>query len=337
MPLMPSSSSFSSLFYGVHQEDVLMQNISPNLSDLSNDRNRLHLAASVFTYSREAIVITDASGCIVDVNESFARISGYTRAEVLGKKLQTLKIDRQDPEYVSDIWNTLQNRGYWSGELWNRAKDGKLLPELLTINEICGADGTTQHYVALSFDITSFKEHEEKLKRIALYDQLTGLPNRSYMLDKLQHALQQSKRRRNTIAIVSVDLDHFKEVNDTYGHSVGDALLVSVGNRMVSSLRETDTFARIGGDEFIGILTDLQNREVCIPIIERLRNVASEPVLIEGHTIRISASIGVTFYHSGIVSNIDQLLKTADFAMYKAKHSGKNCYHIELEVNLNEA
>jgi diguanylate cyclase (GGDEF)-like protein/PAS domain S-box-containing protein len=289
--------------------------------------NELALAASVFTHARQCIVITDDLANIIDVNDRFTATTGYSREEVIGQNPRILQSDRQPPDFYVGMWKALLEQGYWSGEIWNRRKNGEVYAELITISAVRDEHGITTHYVALSSDITYMKEHQNKLERIAQYDILTNLPNRSLLADRLSQAMLRCNRHKHSLAVVFLDLDGFKAVNDTRGHDVGDELLVAISLRMKEALRAGDTLARIGGDEFVAVLAGLGKVEDCNPILERFLLAASEPVTIGEIVLKVSASIGVTLYPQDSV-DADLLIRHADQAMYAAKESGKNCYHL---------
>ncbi|WP_051443089.1 bifunctional diguanylate cyclase/phosphodiesterase [Curvibacter gracilis] len=285
------------------------------------------LAANVFTFAREAISITDAQGTIIDVNAAFSRITGYERAEVLGKNPRMLQSGRQSRAYYQAMWRSLTDSGYWAGEIWNRRKNGEVFAELLTISAVKNAEGVTQNYVALFTDITPMKEQQKQLEHIAHYDALTDLPNRTLLADRLQQAMAQTQRRGQSLAVAYLDLDGFKTVNDTHGHAVGDELLVALAARLMATLREGDTLSRIGGDEFVAILVDLESVSAHETVLLRLLEAASTPVKIKGLSLQVSVSIGLTLYPQDNVS-ADQLMRHADQAMYIAKQGGKNRYHL---------
>jgi diguanylate cyclase (GGDEF)-like protein/PAS domain S-box-containing protein len=301
--------------------------ISEDVTEHKKAQERLMLTANVFTHAREGILITDAAGTIIDVNESFSRITGYSRAQALGKTPHILSSGHQTPDFYQKMWTTLHRDGQWYGEIWNRRENGEVYAELLNISAVIDAQGQVQNYVALFSDITPIKEHEKELERIAHYDVLTDLPNRVLLADRLHQAMAQSVRRGRQLAVIYLDLDGFKNINDRHGHDLGDHLLRHVATRMKLALREGDTLARIGGDEFVAVLIDLDDSQAAVPLLERLLTAAGEAVQLGDVSLQISASLGVTFYPQDDAVEADQLLRQADQAMYLAKLAGKNRFH----------
>jgi diguanylate cyclase (GGDEF)-like protein/PAS domain S-box-containing protein len=316
---------------------VLLAGSLQDITERKLAQERLQLAASVFTHAHEGITITDADGTIVDVNATFTQITGYAREEVLGQNRRMLHSGRQGKAFYVAMWQALTTQGHWSGEIWNRRKNGETYAEFVTISAVRDTAGRTQHYVSLGSDITASKTHQSELERIAHYDTLTGLPNRLLLGDRLRQAIAQGQRRDKPLAVVYLDLDNIKAVNDTYGHEAGDAVLIALGQAMQQSLRDGDTLARIGGDEFVAVLVDLDQPGDCIPVLERLLASATTPVTLPAslefdhaapdQRVQVSASIGVTFYPQDDV-DADVLLRHADQAMYQAKQSGRNRYHL---------
>jgi diguanylate cyclase (GGDEF)-like protein/PAS domain S-box-containing protein len=289
---------------------------------------RLQLAASVFTHASEGIVIADPAGLILDVNDAFTQITGYSREEAIGCSTNLLRSGRQGKEFYANMWRDLIESGHWSGEIWNRAKDGRIFAEMLTITAVRDRFGKTQQYVALFSDITSDKQHERELERVARYDLLTGLPNRVLLRDRLQHAIVQADRRGTILAVVSLDLDNFKAVNDRHGHAIGDELLTTVSHRMKNAIRTDDTLARLGGDEFVAVLIGCESPEQSLPAVRLLLDAASKPVLIGALSLQLSASAGIACYPQAEDVDADQLLRQAAQALYQSKISGKNRYHL---------
>jgi len=301
------------------------------LSDVSERhaaQQKTALAASVFSQAREGIMITDTSGKIVDVNDAFSRITGYSRDEIVGQNPRMLSSGRQPKTFYAAMWRDLLTKGHWYGEVWNRRKNGEVYAELQTVTSTCNAQGVPTHFVALFSDITSFKAQQTQLEHIAHYDLLTDLPNRMLLADRLHQSMAQAVRRGDLLGVVYLDLDCFKSVNDKFGHEVGDQLLQGLAARMKDTMREGDTLARIGGDEFVAVLTDLADVSACLPMLKRLLGAANQPIEVAELTLQVSASLGVTFYPQQDISEADQLLRQADQAMYLAKQSGKNRYHL---------
>jgi len=299
-----------------------------DITERKQSEAKLQLAASVFNHAHEGIIITDAQGVIMEANQAFTRITGYSHDEILGKTPRILSSGRQDPTFYVGLWDALIRNGYWSGEIWNRRKNGDVYAELLAISAVHDAKGAVQRYVALFSDITEIKAHEEQLDHLAHYDSLTGLPNRRLMTDRLHQATVHTRRSGQRLVLIYIDLDGFKEVNDQYGHAVGDQLLITVARQMQRVLREGDTLARLGGDEFVAVLVNLQDTASCLPLLERLLAAASQPLPLGNQRLQVSASLGVTFYPQNQDVEGDQLLHQADQAMYRAKQSGKNCYQV---------
>lgn len=289
---------------------------------------RLELAASVFSSAREGIIITDAGGRIVEVNDAFTHITGWSRAEILGKNPNVLKSGRQDPGFYQKMWATLKDEGYWEGEVWNRHKSGRTFAETLAIAAVRNATGAVSHFVALISDITQQKENEHRLRQLAHFDPLTGLPNRTLLADRLEQALAQSRRSGKLVAVAMIDLDGFKAVNDRHGHDAGDALLLTVSQRMKACLRTEDTVARLGGDEFVAVMGGLDDRNGVEQPLVRLLDAIRAPIELETATVAVSGSIGVSFYPQHGTIEPEQLMRQADQAMYNAKQAGKRGYRV---------
>jgi len=226
------------------------------------------------------------------------------------------------------MWRDLTQQGHWSGEVWNRRRDGELYAELLTISAVRDAAGAVQNYVGLFSDITAIKSHQKQLEHIAHFDALTNLPNRVLLADRLQQAMVQMQRRGQRLAVVYLDLDGFKAINDNHGHETGDQFLIALTQQMKDTLREGDTLARLGGDEFVAVLSDLEGNSDFLPLVTRLLTAAAQPIKVGEIELQISASMGITFYPQTQDIDPDQLLRQADQAMYQAKVAGKNRYAV---------
>jgi diguanylate cyclase (GGDEF)-like protein/PAS domain S-box-containing protein len=285
------------------------------------------LAASVFTNTSEGIAITDRLGRMVDVNAAFTRITGYEKADVLGHGPQMFRSSRQGPDVFQAMQAALYRDGEWKGEIWSRRKDSESFSAWLTVSKIRGLGGRTNNFVALFSDVTVLKLQQEQLERGAHFDPLTNLPNRLLLSDRLHQAMSQCERSEQSLAVLYMDLDGFKHVNDKFGHEVGDELLVAIAQRMKLALREVDTLARMGGDEFVAVMTDVDSVQDCIVLAQRVLAACSEPIRLQGTDLRVTASIGITMYPQD-KAGAEQLMRHADQAMYEAKQSGKNRFHI---------
>jgi diguanylate cyclase (GGDEF)-like protein/PAS domain S-box-containing protein len=285
---------------------------------------QIRLAAEVFEQSSEAFVITDAAHNIILVNHAFTVITGYSEAEVLGQNPRMLASGLHAPEFFRTMWATLGSHGYWQGEVWDRRKDGRIYPKRLSISRALDAQGNPTHYIGIFSDITEYKATEERIQQLAHFDVLTGLPNRALLSDRIHHDLSMAQRSHGHLALLFLDLDHFKNVNDTLGHRVGDELLVEVGRRLKSVVRGEDTVSRLGGDEFVLVLPDT-DADGAAHVAGKLLEAVAQPCLIEQHELFITPSIGITIY-PGDGDNFDVLSQRADVAMYRAKRDGRNSY-----------
>lgn len=292
---------------------------------LVEDRLRLHTTA--FDNSHEGITLTNARGEILDVNPAFTRITGYERSEVIGRNPRVLKSGRHDQAFYSAMWKSILETGTWRGEIWNRSKFGDVYPELLSISAVHDVEGQLTNFVAVFSDISRLKEQEKQLVQMAYFDALTGLPNRSLLADRIVQASAQTRRNGTLMAVCYLDLDGFKPINDTWGHDVGDQLLVEVANRFKETLRAGDTVARLGGDEFVLLMLGLANVAECEQAVQRMLHAVSNPLLVAPQPVMLSASIGVAIFPLDD-GDADTLLRHADQAMYRAKQSGKNRFNV---------
>ncbi|MFC3532572.1 putative bifunctional diguanylate cyclase/phosphodiesterase [Vogesella facilis] len=298
-----------------------------DISELRGAEERLRLLAGVFKHSREGIAITDQRGVIVDANRALCEISGYARDELLAAKLQQFYSPRHEPQFYEQIRLALRDDGYWQGEVWTRRSNGSQYPVLLSISSVLDADGSLRNYIAIFTDISTLKEQEQRLDRMAHHDPLTQLPNRVLLAERMQQAFAQARVSGLYQAICFMDLDGFKRVNDRFGHEHGDQLLIQVAGRLRDALRGSDTVARLGGDEFTLVLTELPDVAACHRSLQRLLDIVAQPYDLSGIQVHISASIGVALYPQD-EDDPDTLLRHADQAMYQAKEQGRNGYRI---------
>lgn len=294
---------------------------------LVRSRQHLQLAEKVIDSSLEGIIITDPDIRIEFVNPAFTHLTGYTLEDVAGRNPGVLSSGRQDAAFYQKMWHTLNQTGFWRGEVWNRKKSGELYLELLTITAINDDQGNIQHYAGLFTDITHMRENEQQIRHLAYYDALTRLPNRRLLDDRITLAIRHAHRSKSPLAVIFIDLDHFKQVNDTLGHALGDELLLQVSERMGQKLREDDTLARLGGDEFIALLPDINDFAEATRIAQRLIDTVSAPFCIAQHTFRIGCSLGISLYPDDGTTP-EALIQSADAAMYRAKNEGRNTYRL---------
>lgn len=287
--------------------------------------DQLRMNATVFETTAEGIMVTDADNLIKTVNPAFTRITGYAPEEAIGRGPSMLSSGRHNKAFYESLWDSVQQKGYWTGEVWNRRKDGSVFPEWLSIAAIPGEDGIAKEYVAVFSDISKHKQDEEQIRYQANYDALTGLPNRSLLSDRLTQAIGSANRENWKLALLFIDLDQFKMVNDTFGHVMGDELLQQVASRVRACVRESDTVARFGGDEFVILLQDVTDMDAVAGIAAKVIDSIIRVFTLYGREIYIGASVGITIFPDDAV-NADALLRNADMAMYQAKAHGRNNY-----------
>ncbi|RDE19486.1 EAL domain-containing protein [Motiliproteus coralliicola] len=293
----------------------------------------MRLAALVHDNSSECMVVTDRNGIILNVNPAFTRVTGYGKEEVIGLKTSALSSGRHDKDFYREMWGVLKTEGRWQGEIFNRKKNGEVFPEWLSINTIFDEYGEPAQHVALYRDITEQKKAAEVIWRQAHFDDLTGLPNRNTLGDRIDQEIKKAHRNGSSVALLFLDLDLFKEVNDTLGHDKGDLLLQQVAQRLVRAVREEDTVARQGGDEFTIVMGDIESIAPAERVAETIIELLSEPFRIDEDNIYVSVSIGIAFYPDDATDS-NELIKSADQAMYAAKAGGRNrfnCFTREMQ------
>lgn len=314
-------------------ESNILNIFSVTIAEMIDHKQALvenQLAKTVFEHNLDCLIITDAENMIQKVNPSFTNITGYTEAEVIGKAPSLLRSGRHGNKFYQKMWASLENGKSWEGEIWNKRKNGEVYPQWSSITAVRDSQGVVINYVASFTDITFRKEAEERINQLAYYDSLTGLPNRSLFYDRLEQGILQAKRDKSKLFLLFIDLDRFKEVNDSFGHDAGDTLLRSATKRMSACLRASDTLARLGGDEFVIILRDLKGeKEVVLLKVEKIvravQDKLSTPYDYQGHVLNGGASIGISNFPYG-ADNSSQLLQQADTAMYECKKTGRNSF-----------
>jgi len=300
---------------------------SRDITEISEQEARLRLSAKVFESTSEGITITDKDGCILAVNPAFSHITGYSEEEVLSQNPRILQSGRHDEEFYRQMWQRLSETGQWRGEIWNKRNNGEIYPEFLMISSIKNEEQETVNYVAVFSDITAIKQAEDQLKYLAHHHPLTGLPNRLLLHARLEHSIQHIKREKERGAVMFLDLDNFKKINDSLGHNAGDEVLKDVALRLQGHSREVDTVSHISGDEFVIVLQSIRTVHDATARAKKILDSLQQPFIVDGYELYVSGSIGIAEF-TGENNDIESLLKNADAAMYKAKESGKNCYHL---------
>ncbi|BCB27240.1 hypothetical protein SKTS_21260 [Sulfurimicrobium lacus] len=299
-------------------------------TQLAKSNAELRLSAAVFEHTVEGVMITDPDGRIVAVNRAFTEITGYGEDEIAGLTGATLKSERHDEQFYASMWSVIRETGRWQGELWNRRKNGDIYPEWLNISVVKDERGRITHYVGVFSDISSMKESESKLDHLAHHDPLTGLPNRLLLNARMEHSLARAQRGNAMLAVMFLDLDHFKDINDTLGHPIGDLLLQETAQRLRDCVREQDTVTRLGGDEFTILLEDLDDSRFASTVAQKIIAALAEKFMLQGHEVFVTCSVGISIFPSD-GGDITTLFKNADSALYRAKEQGRNNYQYYTE------
>ncbi len=296
-----------------------------DISEKQRMEARQRLAAAVFDSTHEGVMVTDARGRIVEVNDAFTRITGYAKNEVLGKTPAILRSEQHDADFYREMWKTIEETGRWQGEVIDRTRDGEIFPAWLTINNVQNNRGEITNYVGIFSDITSLKRSQEQIVHLAHHDPLTGLPNRLLLQDRLKVAVRHARRDGHSVAIMFLDLDRFKDINDSMGHLVGDQLLLEIAERIRTHVRAEDTVARIGGDEFVVLITSVKNQQQVELIAQKILARLEEPIELGDRRLTLSASMGISLFPQDS-ENEEELIRHADSAMYHAKEEGFSEY-----------
>lgn len=293
-------------------------------------RHKLELLNALLEHSNESIVVTDVEARIIAVNPAFTQASGYTLADVYGKNPRILSSGLHDENFYRDMWDSINSSGSWAGEIWDRHRDGHLFPKWMKIVLVRDAERNLTHYLGISTDITKHKADEESIRHLASFDPLTGLPNRALLHDRILQQIASAHRNHKQFALLFIDLDRFKYVNDSMGHGVGDQLLKSVAVRLRGCIREEDTVARIGGDEFVILLREIDTDGAVHVAQNVLDTLTQQAHMLDGIQLQIQASIGISLYPND-GQDVDNLLKHADVAMYRSKEEGRNRFNLFTE------
>lgn len=297
-------------------------------SAVTNQRNiqSLEMTSAIFKHTVDGVLITNAANRIMHINDAFTQITGFSTADVLGKDPKILKSGTHDKKFYQKIWNHVNENGYWQGEIKNRKKNGEIYIEWLSINAIKNAYGEVENHIGIFSDVTTHRSDEAEYAHLATHDPLTGLCNRLLLNDRLEHAIMHAQRFNKSVAVLFCDLDNFKPINDTYGHSIGDIVLQKSAQYFKSVLRSNDTVCRYGGDEFVIVLEEIETSQNLPSIVEKIMAITSAPFLIEGEMIEIQMSAGVSLFPRDD-KEATSLIQKADEAMYQAKNLGKNRVH----------
>jgi len=286
---------------------------------------KLRLAAQVFESSKDAIFICDNKNKIVSINHAFTKITGYEADEIIGKNPKVLQSGRHDKDFYHLFWADLLSKGYWKGEIWNRRKSGETFPEWLSISLVHDDAHEISHYIAIFSDITDIKSSEAHIEFLANYDPLTQLPNRRLFIDRLDQAIKTASREKTQLAVLFFDLDHFKTINDSLGHNIGDKILIEVAARLSECMREIDSVSRLSGDEFAAVITDITDISDVIKVVKKIIVAIRAAFKINDYELHVTISTGISVYPND-GENYEILLKNADTAMYCAKHSGRDSF-----------
>ena len=319
--------TFADILANIEHQYVhhLREALRESQSRLESSSQHLQLAAKAFESTFEGIVVTDAHSVIESVNPAFTQITGYAAREVIGKTPGVLSSGRHGPDFYREMYDALEANGYWQGEICNRRKNGEIYVEWLNINAVRDVEGHITNYVAVFSDFTSRKAAEDQIRFLAQHDALTKLPNRNLLRERLVRAIPHAQRNGRKLAVIFLDLDDFKKVNDSYGHAAGDHMLKTVARRLTDCVRAEDTVARLAGDEFILVLEEINSGEDVAAVVRKVIEALRQPIDFEGREMTVTTSVGVSLYPADGTTP-DELIKNADLAMYASKDMGRDTY-----------
>jgi diguanylate cyclase (GGDEF)-like protein/PAS domain S-box-containing protein len=316
---------YESVFFYTNSKHII--HIASDISTIKQKEIKLELAASFFENTSEGIIIANPQGIIQSVNNAFTKITGYSKDEAIGKYPNILKSGIHDSIFYEGMWNNLKSCGYFKGEIWNKRKNGEIYPQLISISKATNEKYKEEYYLSIFSDISTLREADKKVYYYANYDSLTTLPNRVYFEKQLNYIIKDALKKNEKFALFFIDIDKFKEVNDTYGHNVGDIMLQIVAKKFMHNIRKDDIIARLGGDEFTLILKNIKDIKFIEKFANNLKNKIAEPMEIENKIFNVSLSIGIAVYPNHGTKEMD-LLKNADIAMYEVKENGRNAHKI---------
>ncbi|MCU7848332.1 MAG: EAL domain-containing protein [Candidatus Thiodiazotropha sp. (ex Lucinoma kastoroae)] len=308
-----------------HEGTPATQLVFTDVTQRKESDAKLKQAVQIIEHTMEGVLITDSNGVINSVNPAFTEITGYSEQEIITQHPRILISDRHPPEFFEELWDNVRNTGSWRGEVWNQRKNGEVYPVWMTISCVRDEQGSVMHYVAVFSDITSIKQTQSQLEHLAHHDSLTNLPNRLLFEDRLEHAIAQAKRQKRQLAVLFLDLDRFKNINDSLGHAMGDELLKEVAARLQKILRDDDTAARLGGDEFTVLVENIEDPSQAAVVAAKIQEKFKAPFKIAGRELHVTTSIGISIYPED-GKDVADLTKNADAAMYQAKEQGRNNY-----------
>ncbi len=306
--------------------------IGDDITKLREEEAQISIYAKAIEATDHAIVVTDATGVIISVNSAFIHLTGYSREEALGNNPRILQSGHHTEAFYRQFWETLTNTGHWHGDIWDRRKDGHVYPKYMSVSAIKNSNGELTNFMGIFYDNSERVNIEERLERLAHYDSLTGLPNRSLLIDRLEQSMERALRQKNKAALLFLDLDGFKAINDQHGHLTGDQILKAAAERMKSCVRSVDTVSRLGGDEFVILIPDVNEPDTIATVAKKILSALAPPHTFSSYSVNCSASIGVSLFPED-GQTVNELLERADLAMYRAKRNGRGNYEFYHQID----